>query len=463
METSARPLLFVAMPIGVKPDPKHRERIDFDRIYRDAIKPAGERAGVQVIRADEETVGGIIHLSIYERLLLAEIVVADLTLGNPNVFYELGVRHSARPKSTILIYAKQQDLPFDVAMVRAIPYSLQGGALMPQEASRLTGVLTERLFDAIAESAQTDSPLFQLVHSYPGIALPHEYAESFKERVRYARAIRERIEEARRSRDDASALREIDELVRPMPLPELERHDLLVAVLLAYRDLKAYDRVIELAAQVVSEDRCPPVVQEQYAFSLNRRNRPGDRALALRVLRGVIDRHGESPETYGLMGSVHKDAYLECVAAGTGSTAQAHLDEAIACYRHGFESDPRDYYPGINAATLLFAKGDAAALAELQDLLPVVVFSVGRRGGLQSHDYWDIATVLEASVLGGDWATAGRASARLATLEAPRWQYQTTASNLTLIRRSREARGLNCDDLQCVLATIQECAQASRR
>jgi tetratricopeptide (TPR) repeat protein len=275
--------------------------------------------------------------------------------------------------------------------------------------------------------------------------------------------MRDRLERARTSPDSAGALKEIDELVDQMTVPELERHDLLVALLLAFRDLKAYDRIIEIGRQVTAEDRCPAVVQEQYAFALNRRNQPGDRARALEMLRRVIGRFGESPETCGLMGSIHKDAYLECLASGADEVAQAHLDEAIACYRRGFESDPRDYYPGINAATLLFAKGDLASLTELRDLLPVVVFSVGRRGGLQSHDYWDIATVLEASVLGEDWAAAARASARLATLGAPPWQYETTANNLTLIRRMRERRRLSSDALQRVVTTIEECAQRTPR
>jgi len=51
-----------------------------------------------VIRADEERGGGIIHKPMYERLLLAEIVIADLTFASANVFSELGVRHAARPR-----------------------------------------------------------------------------------------------------------------------------------------------------------------------------------------------------------------------------------------------------------------------------------------------------------------------------------------------------------------------------
>jgi hypothetical protein len=91
-----RPLCFVLMPFGRKPDPAGRGDIDFDRIHAEAIVPAIEDAGLEPIRADEERTGGIIHKAMFERLLLCEYAVADLTTANANVFYELGVRRAAR-------------------------------------------------------------------------------------------------------------------------------------------------------------------------------------------------------------------------------------------------------------------------------------------------------------------------------------------------------------------------------
>ena len=105
-----QPLCFVAMPFGSKPNPSGGT-IDFDAVYADLIRPAIEAAHMDPLRADEEAAGGIIHKPMYERLLLAEIVIADLTFANANVFYELGVRHAARPRSTILMYAAIATLP----------------------------------------------------------------------------------------------------------------------------------------------------------------------------------------------------------------------------------------------------------------------------------------------------------------------------------------------------------------
>lgn len=118
---NARPLCFVLMPFGRKPDAGGRV-IDFDAVYRALIAPAIIAAGMQPIRADEERTGGVIHKPMYERLILCEYAVADLTTANANVYYELGIRHAVRPASTVLIFASDTRLPFDVGPLRGMPY-----------------------------------------------------------------------------------------------------------------------------------------------------------------------------------------------------------------------------------------------------------------------------------------------------------------------------------------------------
>src|ERR1039458_3899861 len=95
-----QPLCFVLMPFGTKPDPTGRPSIDFNRIYEKGIRPAVEAAGIASMRTSGEKTGGIIHKRMFERLLLCEYAVADLTTANANVFYELGVRHTP-PRDTI--------------------------------------------------------------------------------------------------------------------------------------------------------------------------------------------------------------------------------------------------------------------------------------------------------------------------------------------------------------------------
>ena len=82
--------------------------------------PAVRDAELEPLRADEERTGGIIHKPMFERLLLCDYALADLTTANANVFYELGVRHAARPATTMTIFAKQQPIPFDVNFLRSM-------------------------------------------------------------------------------------------------------------------------------------------------------------------------------------------------------------------------------------------------------------------------------------------------------------------------------------------------------
>src|SRR5436309_15436468 len=96
-----RALCFVDMPFGQKADLKSGVVVDFDQIYNEAIKPAIEECGLGALRGEEERRGGIIQSAMFARLLLAEFVVADLTLSNANVFYECGIRHAATPFRTL--------------------------------------------------------------------------------------------------------------------------------------------------------------------------------------------------------------------------------------------------------------------------------------------------------------------------------------------------------------------------
>jgi hypothetical protein len=160
---SMRAVCFIDMPFGQKPDLASGVTVDFDRIYEAAIKPAIVESGLEPMRGDQERTGGIIHAPMFGRLLLSEYVVADLTLANPNVFYELGIRHTARPFTTVAIFAPIHALPFDVSMVRAIPYTLDNGNLSPEAAEKLKSAIRTRLEEAIRGAASKDSPLFQLI------------------------------------------------------------------------------------------------------------------------------------------------------------------------------------------------------------------------------------------------------------------------------------------------------------
>src|SRR5919106_1561065 len=121
---------FVAMPYGTK------DEIDFNAVFRELIKPALESAGFEVFRADEEMRAGNIRTDMFQELLLADLVVVDLSIDNPNVWYELGVRHALRARGTIQIQCQRDYLPFDVFVDRAMRYHIKNGQPDPGQVDK---------------------------------------------------------------------------------------------------------------------------------------------------------------------------------------------------------------------------------------------------------------------------------------------------------------------------------------
>src|SRR5262249_30477896 len=197
------------------------------------------------------------------------------------------------------------------------------------------------------------------------------------------------------------------------------------------------------------------VVRQQWALGLNRRNQPGDRDKAVRLLEELTKQRGPDPETLGILGRVHKDRYRD--AKKTKSImAPAVLDDAIGAYTRGFEADPRDSYPGVSAITLRIEKGTREAMQEADRLLPLVAFAVARRGGATASDYWDLATVLELACIGNDWATAGRVLPRVIAAARESMMPKTTADNLDLLKQARQRQGLDVPQIDEIIAPLRQ-------
>jgi tetratricopeptide (TPR) repeat protein len=445
-----RAICFVDMPFGEKPDLKSGVVVHFDQIYREAIKPAIKDCGLEALRGDEERTGGIIHSAMFARLLLAEFVVADLTLANANVFYELGIRHAAKPFTTVAIFANISALPFDVALVRAVGYQLKNGKLTKTAAQKLKTELAERLRAAIDGVATNDSPLFQLIPKFPGINLPHEVTEAFKDRIQQAEEFHKILSSAcaqRTLREKREALLNIE---RDLGDLKTTWRSVLIELMTSFRDAEAFEELIALYNAFPDNLKDYVIVKQQFALALNRRNQPGDREKALRLIDELLKNRGADSETLGIKGRVHKDIYKEAAQAKK-ITAIAALDDAIGAYTKGFEADPRDYYPGLNAINLLIQKGDAEALKEIERLLPLVNFAVTRRGGASSSDYWDLATVLELACIGEDWATANRVLPKAILAATDSFRTATTLGNLLLLKQACERTGREVTKLDGIL------------
>jgi hypothetical protein len=420
------------MPFGKKPDAAGFQ-VDFDAVYRDLIAPAIEAAGLEPVRADEEQAGGIIHKPMFERLILCPYAVADLTTANGNVFYELGVRHAVRPASTVLLFAADSRLPFDVAPMRAMPYRLSaaGG---PDDVETTRAALARLLRAAQAAVTQTgvaaDSPVYQLVEGFPEV--DHTKTDVFRDRVHYSRAVKERLAAARRQ--GVEAVRKVQE---DLGLIANQESGVVIDLFLSYRAVKAWGDMVALVEHHMARPLAETVmVQEQYALALNRAGQ-GERAE--RVLRELLERRGPSSETYGILGRVFKDRWEAALQRGESFLARGLLEKAIDAYLRGFETDWRDAYPGVNAVTLMELKEPPDP--RRQQLLPVVAYAVERRLATGRPDYWDHATRLELAVLANDEPKAGAALGDALAEVRETWEPETTARNLRLIRQARERRG----------------------
>ena len=141
----------------------------------------------------------------------------------------------------------------------------------------------------------------------------------------------------------------------------------------------------------------------------------------------------------GILGRIYKDRFDDATKAGDRLLAKDYLRQAIDAYLRGFETDWRDAYPGVNAVTLM-------EIADPPDprrveILPVVRYSVQRKIAAGKPDYWDYATLIELAVLANDQGQADAVMPHAVGAIREKWEPETTARNLGLIRAARELRG----------------------
>jgi hypothetical protein len=138
---------FIIRPFGTQ------KEIDFDRVERDLIDPAFAELGIDGRTTIEILKAGNIRFDMFQRLLTADLVVADLSIHNANVFYELGIRHALRAKRTFLLRCEGEKYPFDLQTDRYFVYDKDNPAASLKP-------LTKALERTLASEDQ-DSPVFR--------------------------------------------------------------------------------------------------------------------------------------------------------------------------------------------------------------------------------------------------------------------------------------------------------------
>src|SRR3954469_3873278 len=141
---------FVIMPFGKKK--VGDQEVDFDFIYREVFAPAVEAtpigaAGPRLVpkRTDQDFFTGDISQEMFEYLEYSRFALADISGLNPNVFYELGVRHRAQEAGTAVFRQVGVPIPFDINTIKAFDYEYQPAENVAKSRELITRVLTESL------------------------------------------------------------------------------------------------------------------------------------------------------------------------------------------------------------------------------------------------------------------------------------------------------------------------------
>lgn len=140
---------FIICPIG---EPESAERIRSDKLLKHIITPVVEPR-FKVIRPDKIAKPGVITDQIIQHLLTTPLVVADLTGSNPNVFYELAIRHATR-KAFVQVIEHGERIPFDNFNMRTVQYGFDIEAV-----DRCKAELKEQVEDAIKNTGNLTSPI----------------------------------------------------------------------------------------------------------------------------------------------------------------------------------------------------------------------------------------------------------------------------------------------------------------
>lgn len=166
--------VFIVRPFGTK------EGIDFDKVEDELIRPVLTELGILGGTTGEIARAGNIQADMMERLLVADLVIADISIHNANVYYELGVRHALRARPTIMIRCAAHDVPFDIETYRYLEYDK---GELPRTRSALKQAIQKTL-----RSDVIDSPVFQLLPNLKAQdpSTFHAVPQQFREAVVYA-------------------------------------------------------------------------------------------------------------------------------------------------------------------------------------------------------------------------------------------------------------------------------------
>jgi MAP3K TRAFs-binding domain len=409
--TKANKTCFVVMGFGEKTDFQSNPQrvLNLNKTFEYIIQPAVEESGLECIRADKIIHSTVIDKPMYEQLLGADLVVADLSTSNANAIYELGVRHALRPHTTIVMAESNFKFPFDLSHLSMLMYEHLGKEIGYGEVVRVKGELKKKIAHLL-DNPEVDSPVFMFL---PSLAEMEVEVATPPPAPAVAPVSKESFAELMESFRKAKA--EVKEPIDWMPV---------IAFLKALQKMQPSD----------------PYIIQQLALATYKSEMP-NKVQALRkakeILMPLAPPTSSDAETVGLWGAVHKRLWEEV-------KEKADLDQAIRAYERGYFFK-NDHYNGINFAFLLdvrasLAKGDEAVADRVrarrirEEILELCEQSL-ESGALQGDDaFWVLATKVEALVGLRDADADAQLAAAVLKAPAP-WMADTMIKQIEKLKR----------------------------
>jgi len=423
------------MGFGKKTDYQTSRVLDLDASYNNIIKPAVEAANYECVRADEIPHSGNINVPMFEQLLTADVVVADVSTYNANAFYELGVRHALRPYTTITIAEDKLIFPFDIGQIAILKYHHLGEDIGASEARRMTAVLADAI-TKVGARAQCDSPVYTFLSKLKPPVLVQD------EIKRAAQALAEQSPDAAAVTADQPTVRALMDQVEAA----FKRDDFGTAksLLTVVRSMMPNDSyVVQKLALATYKSEQP--------------NKVDALKEAEQLLLSLAPETSTDTETLGLYGSVKKRLWDE-------TKDPADLDQAIWALQKGFYVK-NDYYNAINLAYVLNVRGalkaDSDSVPEVAEAIADFVRAQRTRrkvigiceAALQpaapapaptgETEFWIDATLAQAYVGLGDEAKGDEWLQKAKAIAVPKWMIKSTEEQLAKLRDLLKKSPLN--------------------
>jgi tetratricopeptide (TPR) repeat protein len=418
----ARPICFMIMPYGTKPTLQKPEspapaKVNFDRLWEAAIRPTLDALGYDPVRADQD-LGALIIQQMIERLAISDLVVADVSIANANVYYEVGIRHAAKPRGCVMVAADWAQPLFDINQMRQVRYPLPAESISDENAASIKSILQT----GIPPLASGDSPFYQALPGYPD-RLDPQRASSFRDALRELSEFQAEVHATRcapqsECRDRALKLRQ--RYFAGGPIQQVVALELLYVL----RDCTDFQTTRDFIDSLPKDIRDLPVVQEQRALALSK---SGDHITAIGALEELIRLNGETSERRGLLGGRYKRLYA---SATNPVEKKDFLNRAIRQYELGMKADLNDYYPASNLARLYRARNSKGDDDRARTAAAVTLLGCERARARNVDDPWLKPTLVGAAFDAGDVEKARELADQVSQEGAVAWKLQTTLSDL---------------------------------